>query len=121
MRGGSWSRAYPSVATTLDRRRGRGRVFGKTPVTAGPRVPLPAPGPFAHERCEWHEARAALDVAAAVTHAAAARRESRGAHQREDHPETDPAQAHNQVLRLEAGSLAARPAAPAPDTASAAS
>jgi len=40
---------------------------------------------------DWFELRASLIAAEAVTHAALARQESRGAHQREDFPDTDPA------------------------------
>jgi succinate dehydrogenase/fumarate reductase flavoprotein subunit len=42
---------------------------------------------------DWFELRASLIAAEAVTQAALVRRESRGAHQREDFPNTDPTQA----------------------------
>ena len=45
---------------------------------------------------DWFELRASLVAAEAVTRAALAREESRGAHQREDFPETDPAWARPQ-------------------------
>jgi succinate dehydrogenase flavoprotein subunit len=47
---------------------------------------------------DWLELRAGLVAAEAVARAAAARCESRGAHQREDFPETDPAWGRNQRL-----------------------
>ena len=57
---------------------------------------------------DWFELRASLLAAEAVTAAALARRESRGAHQRTDFPESDPAFARNQTIALgEAGLLAA--------------
>ena len=65
------------------------------------RIAQPAPGPYAQELVDWHELRAALDVARAVTTAALRRPESRGAHQRDDHPGLQDAFAHNQTLRLE--------------------
>jgi succinate dehydrogenase/fumarate reductase flavoprotein subunit len=49
---------------------------------------------------DWFELRASLSAAAAVARAALAREESRGAHQREDFPETDPAWARQQYLRM---------------------
>jgi len=49
---------------------------------------------------DWFELRASLIAAAAVAHAALAREESRGAHQREDFPETDPGWAHPQYVRM---------------------
>jgi succinate dehydrogenase/fumarate reductase flavoprotein subunit len=49
---------------------------------------------------DWFELRASLAAAEAVTHAALAREESRGAHQREDFPETDPAWARPQYVRM---------------------
>jgi succinate dehydrogenase/fumarate reductase flavoprotein subunit len=45
---------------------------------------------------DWFEVRASLVAAEAVAHAARTREESRGAHQREDFPETDPAWARSQ-------------------------
>ena len=49
---------------------------------------------------DWFELRASLLAAEAVAQAALAREESRGAHQREDFPETDPAFAHPQYVRM---------------------
>src|SRR6516162_3051422 len=56
---------------------------------------------FDLERLEWFDLRNMLLVARTVTEAALARRESRGAHQREDFPATDPAWAQNQIARLQ--------------------
>ena len=50
---------------------------------------------------EWFELRAMLTTAAAVVRSALARNESRGAHQREDFPDTDPGFLKNQVLERE--------------------
>jgi succinate dehydrogenase/fumarate reductase flavoprotein subunit len=49
---------------------------------------------------DWFELRASLLAAEAVTAAALARRESRGAHQRSDFPHSDPACAHNRTVTL---------------------
>src|SRR5579864_3305334 len=49
---------------------------------------------------DWFELRASLIAAEAVTHAALARQESRGAHQREDFPDTDPAWARPQYVSM---------------------
>jgi succinate dehydrogenase / fumarate reductase flavoprotein subunit/fumarate reductase (CoM/CoB) subunit A len=62
-------------------------------------------GGFALGVQEWFDLRAGLVTAEAVTLCALSRTESRGAHQREDRPETDPAQAHSQHLRLLDGAL----------------
>jgi succinate dehydrogenase / fumarate reductase flavoprotein subunit/fumarate reductase (CoM/CoB) subunit A len=57
---------------------------------------------------EWFELRAGLVAAEAVARAAAARCESRGAHQREDFPVSDPALARRQLVAMTAsGALAA--------------
>ncbi len=57
---------------------------------------------------DWFELRASLVAAEAVAQAALARRESRGAHQREDFPGTDPAWARPQhVWMVRDGTLAA--------------
>jgi len=68
---------------------------------AGMRAGLPnaaiLPGrEFNPTLCDWFELRASLIAAEAVAHAALKRTESRGAHQREDFPETDPAWARSQ-------------------------
>ncbi len=74
-----------------------------------PHLRIAAPGPFNMDLHDWYELRAMLMVAESVAAAAAARRESRGAHQRLDFPETDAALSHNQVIRLERGALSIRP------------
>jgi succinate dehydrogenase/fumarate reductase flavoprotein subunit len=50
---------------------------------------------------DWYDLRSALLTAESVTLAAINRTESRGAHQREDFEDMDPAQEHNQRLRLD--------------------
>ena len=54
-------------------------------------------------RLDWFDLRQMLLVAECVVGAAAAREESRGAHQREDFPGQDPAWLANQTLRLPPG------------------
>ena len=56
---------------------------------------------FDVERLDWFDARNMLLVAETVARAALARRESRGAHQREDFPTLDARWTVNQTLRLE--------------------
>ncbi len=60
---------------------------------------------FALGKQEWFDLRAALTTAEAITVAALNRRESRGAHQREDMPDTDERQTHNQCVRLDGTGL----------------
>lgn len=62
-------------------------------------------GAFAIQLLDWYELRSALATALAVATAALAREESRGAHQREDFPESAAAFEKNQVLELVDGSL----------------
>ena len=70
-------------------------------------VALPDVRGFDQALLDWHDLRSALLTAEAVAFAARNRAESRGAHQREDFPETDPALELNQRLRLgPEGSLA---------------
>ena len=69
-------------------------------VTDLPAVPASAPGPFAIELTEWHELRHALLVAEAITASALARKESRGAHQRDDYPRISDAFDLNQVISM---------------------
>jgi succinate dehydrogenase/fumarate reductase flavoprotein subunit len=73
-----------------------------------PHVRIAAGGQFNVDLHDWYELRAMLVVAEAVAGAAAARRESRGAHQRLDFPEIDEALRINQVIRLEGGRLSIR-------------
>lgn len=66
---------------------------------------LPALAPvrkarFDHALLDWLDLRASLLAAESVALSALNREESRGAHQREDFVETDPAYARNQVVRL---------------------
>jgi len=61
----------------------------------------PAPGrSFNPTLADWFELRASLIAAEAVVCAAAVRTESRGAHQREDFPDTDPAWQRNQRVTM---------------------
>ena len=82
-------------------------------------VPVPDDAAFAIELTDWHELRAALHVAEAVTVAALAREESRGAHQRDDFPESSDRLRANQEVVERRGVLeprfvpAARAGAPA--------
>jgi succinate dehydrogenase/fumarate reductase flavoprotein subunit len=57
---------------------------------------------------DWFELRAMLATAEAVVVSALSRAESRGAHQREDFPESDAAFLKNQVLELTEGNLFSR-------------
>jgi succinate dehydrogenase/fumarate reductase flavoprotein subunit len=54
---------------------------------------------------DWFELRAMLSAAAAVVSAALSRTESRGAHQREDFPDSHDALGRNQILELRQGEL----------------
>jgi succinate dehydrogenase/fumarate reductase flavoprotein subunit len=63
-----------------------------------------APGrAFNPTMADWLELRASLIAAEAVAVAALEREESRGAHQREDFPETDPAWTRPQYVRMTRG------------------
>ena len=63
---------------------------------------------FAVELVEWHELRSALLTAEAVTVAALTREESRGAHQRDDFPETSNRLRVNQEIFQRSGGLGSR-------------
>ena len=72
------------------------------------RVPVSRDTAFAIELTDWHELRSALLAAEAVTAAALAREESRGAHQRNDFPETSERFRSNQQILEQAGVLTSR-------------
>lgn len=57
---------------------------------------------------EWFELRSSLQVAEMIALAALNRKESRGAHQRLDHPETSSDYERNQILHLEGADIASR-------------
>ena len=71
-------------------------------------VPATSGSAFAIELTDWHELRSALHVAEAVTVAALAREESRGAHQRDDFPETSERLCANQEILERSGDLVPR-------------
>ena len=73
------------------------------------RIPMPRTAAYAIERTDWHELRSALLTAEAVTVAALAREESRGAHQRDDFPRTSERLRSNQEILLQRdGTLVSR-------------
>ncbi len=67
--------------------------------------PAGSRGAFDMQRLDWLDLRNMLVVARSVAQAALARTESRGAHQREDHPDTRPEWQVNQVVRWREGEL----------------
>jgi succinate dehydrogenase/fumarate reductase flavoprotein subunit len=71
-----------------------------------PHIFVPEVSAYDTGLADWYELRAGLDVAEAVALAAVARLESRGAHQREDYPQSDPELVKRQTLIHVSGSLA---------------
>lgn len=65
---------------------------------------------FALSMQDWFDMRNSLLVAETIVLGAQMRTESRGAHQREDFPLTDPGQAHNLITRLDGETLDVVPA-----------
>ncbi|MEP9347708.1 FAD-binding protein [Xanthobacter sp. KR7-225] len=68
-------------------------------------LPPAAPGPYDMARLDWFDLRTMLLVAEVVTRSAIARKESRGAHQRDDFPAMDPAFVLHHTVRLEGDRL----------------
>jgi succinate dehydrogenase / fumarate reductase flavoprotein subunit/fumarate reductase (CoM/CoB) subunit A len=58
------------------------------------------PGPYNQSRVDWFDLRSMVLVAEAITRAALAREESRGAHQRDDFPEQQSAWVFHQTIAL---------------------
>ncbi|MDE0058535.1 MAG: FAD-binding protein [Defluviicoccus sp.] len=82
---------------------GLSRALGRIREMREQDLPALAPARKAHfdpALLDWLDLRSSLAAAESVALAALNRKESRGAHQREDFVETDPAYARNQVLRL---------------------
>ncbi len=82
------------------------RALGRIREMRDENLPAAAPresGAFVNELYDWHELDAALVAAESVAAAALARQESRGAHQRSDHPMTRDGWARPQVVTLHAG------------------
>ena len=67
---------------------------------------VPACGAYDTGLADWYTLRAGLEVAEAIAATATARRESRGAHQREDFPESDAALEMSQQVTRAGGVLA---------------
>ena len=76
-----------------------------------PGLAVPACGAYDTGLADWYTLRAGLEVAEAIAATATARRESRGAHQREDFPESDAQLEMSQQVTRAGGVLA--PAFPA--------
>ena len=64
-------------------------------------IPVPRDGPYDLARQDWFDLRGGLVTAESIALAALERAESRGAHQREDHPDADPEQARSQRIGLD--------------------
>jgi len=73
-----------------------------------PAMPVGRAAAFNLALADWFALRNMLLVARCIATAALARDESRGAHQREDHPQLEPAWAVNLVQRLDGAALALR-------------
>ena len=66
-------------------------------------IPVPGEAPYNLARQDWFDLHGGLMTAESIALAALRRTESRGAHQREDFPDTDPGQARSQRVRLDPG------------------
>ena len=93
-------RTGDKLAAALERIKGMRREL--------PNLSIGSEEPFNLDIQDWLELRAMLATAEMVVTAALARTESRGAHQREDFPDSNPALEKNQVLELSDGKLRSR-------------
>jgi succinate dehydrogenase/fumarate reductase flavoprotein subunit len=100
-------RTGAKLSAALDEIAGLAAELGEHPPT----LPSPASGggmeggAFDLQRLEWFDLRNMLSVAHAVTATALARKESRGAHQREDFPKMLPQWQVHQRVQLRDGAL----------------
>jgi succinate dehydrogenase/fumarate reductase flavoprotein subunit len=76
-------------------------------------VPLSTGAAFDTMMTDWLDLRNMLLVARSVAEAALTRSESRGAHQREDHPRLSENWCVNQIISLSQGDISLRKTAPA--------
>ena len=90
-------RTEAGLAEALRRVREMRREVGDGPAESDHR--------FALSMQDWFDLRNGLLVAETIVLGALERCESRGAHQRDDFPRTDPGQSHNLVTRLEGDAL----------------
>ena len=93
-------RTGDKLAAALERIKGMRREL--------PNLSIGSEEPFNLDIQDWFELRAMLATAEMVVTAALARTESRGAHQREDFPDSNAALEKNQVLELSDGKLRSR-------------
>lgn len=93
-------RTGDKLAAVLERIKGMRREL--------PNLSIGSEEPFNLDIQDWLELRAMLSTAEMVVTAALARTESRGAHQREDFPDSNAALEKNQVLELSDGKLRSR-------------
>jgi succinate dehydrogenase / fumarate reductase, flavoprotein subunit len=89
---------------TADRLRSAAQAIGRLNTEIG-QFPVSSARKFDAVLVDWLDLRNMLLVAHSVTLAALARTESRGAHQREDHPALDENWSVNQLVSLSSGQL----------------
>ena len=89
---------------TADKLRSAAQAIAQLQAEIG-QSPVSSATPFDTVLVDWLDLRNMLLVAHSVTLAALARTESRGAHQREDHPALDENWSVNQLISLSGGQL----------------
>ncbi len=95
-------RTQQGLSDALDHIDTARRALGDTPFAAG--------GPFDVTELDWFDLRNMYLVAECIARTALLRTESRGAHQREDHPEMQSDWQLNQIVSLGNGALRISPA-----------
>ena len=103
LRGLMWEQVGPlRDGTGLD---GAVETIRRMRSEALPGLAVPACGAYDTGLADWYTLRAGLEVAEAIAATAARRRESRGAHQREDFSESDAGLARSQIVTRAGGDL----------------